>query len=269
MRRWMRTLAAVTLAVPAVVAAAAGAGAAAGASAQSLFRGLGDWGSIGLPYDGQFTFVRLRWTRGTYGAEVWGRGVNMWIHEFPRAEQHLMGLLSDFTTVDVRDDGSLILTLDDPLLFRHPVALMQEPGFWTMTDVEAARLRAYLLKGGFVIFNDFEGRQWDNFEAQMRRVIPDGRWLPLDPAHRIFDSFFRVEKLDLPNPFNHHLAGLIPEYFGLFEDNDPAGRLMAIACYNTNLAEYWQSGGTGFFPIEPMNNGFELGINYMMYGLTH
>ena len=265
MRRWLRALAAVSLAG----LAAAGAAIGAGAAAQSLFRGFGDWGRIALPYDGQVTFVRLRWTRGTYGAEVWGRGVNMWVHEFPRAEQHLMALLSDFTTVNARDDGSLILTLDDPALFRHPIALMQEPGFWTMTDGEAAQLRAYLRKGGFVIFNDFEGPQWDNFEAQMRRVIPAGRWLRLDPGHRIFDSFFRVEKLDLPNPFNHHLAGLTPEYFGLFEENDPEGRLMAIACYNTNLAEYWQSGGTGFFPIEPMNNGFELGINYLLYGLVH
>ena len=238
-------------------------------SAQFLFRGLGNWGRTAQPYDAEVTFVRLRWTEGTFGARTYGRGYNMWLHEFPRAEQYLMGLLRDFTTVDAKTDGSLILTLDDPALFQHPIALMQEPGFWTMTDEEAVRLREYLLKGGFVIFNDFEARQWENFEAQMRRVLPDGRWLRLDPTHRIFDAFFLVEEIDLPNPYNHHLAGLTPEYFGLFEDNDPSGRLMSIANYNTNLAEYWQSGGTGFFPIEPMNNGFELGINYWMYGLTH
>ena len=233
------------------------------------FLGFGAWGRPNLRYDGEVTFVRLRWDRGEFGAQVYGRGYMMWAHEFPRAEQHLMTLLNDFTTVDAKETGSLILPLDDPQLFRHPIALMQEPGFWAMTDGQAQRLREYLLKGGFVIFNDFEGRQWENFEAQMRRVIPDGRWLPLDPGHRIFDTFFNVDELQLPNPYNHHLAGLIPEYFGLFEDNDPEGRLMSIACYNTNLAEFWQSGGTGFFPIEPMNTGFELGINYMMYGLTH
>ena len=235
-------------------------------SAQSRF---GNWGRRELPYHGDITFVRLRWQGGTYGGPVFGRGPNFWLHEFPRAEQHLMGLLNDFTTVDTRVDGSLILTLDDPELFKYPIALMQEPGFWIMTDEEASALHAYLTKGGFVIFNDFEGQQWENFEAQMRRVFPDGRWIRLEPNHRIFDSFFRVEQLDLPNPYNHHLAGLTPEFFGLFEDNDSNGRLMAIANYNTNLAEYWQSGGTGFFPIEPMNNGFELGINYMMYGVTH
>ena len=254
MRRALKTCVAIAISCVAV------------AEAQSRF---GDWGRRELPYHGEVTFVRLRWQGGTHGVPVFARGPNFWLHEFPRAEQHLMTLLKDFTMVDTRVDGSLILTLDDPQLFKHPVALMQEPGFWIMTDEEAKALQAYLLKGGFVIFNDFEGQQWDNFEAQMRRVLPTARWLPIDETHPIFDSFFHVEQIHLPNPFNHHLAGLTPEYFGLFEDNNPTGRMMAIANYNTNLAEYWQSGGTGFFPVEPMNNGFELGINYMMYSLTH
>ena len=229
----------------------------------------GGWGRPDLPYDGQLTFVRLRWTSGTYGARVAGRGMNFWLHEFPRAEQNLMAVLKDFTLIDTNADGSLILTLDDHNLFKHPIALMQEPGFWVMTDEEALRLRAYLLKGGFLIFNDFEDDQWDNFEAQMNRVLPGARWIRLDGTHLIFDSFFRIEQIDLPHPGYHHLFGRRPEYFGLFEDNDPTRRLMAIANYNTNLAEYWQLGGRGFFPIEPMTIGFELGVNYMMYGLTH
>ena len=227
----------------------------------------GDWGRPDIPYDGGFTFVRLRWTSGTYGARVAGRGVNFWLHEFPRAEQNLMTVLKDFTLIDANTDGSLILTLDDPNLFKHPIALMQEPGFWVMTDAEAERLRAYVLKGGFLIFNDFEDSQWDNFEAQMHRVLPGARWIRLDGTHPIFDSFFRIEQIDLPHPSYHHLFGRRPEYFGLFEDNDPTGRLMAIANYNTNLAEYWQLGGIGFFPIEPMTIGFELGVNYIVYGL--
>ena len=252
MRRMLRMLAVVALSC---------------ATALSAQPRSGDWGRPDIPYDGGFTFVRLRWTSGTYGARVAGRGVNFWLHEFPRAEQNLMAVLKDFTLIDANTDGSLILTLDDPNLFKHPIALMQEPGFWVMTDAEAERLRAYVLKGGFLIFNDFEGSQWDNFEAQMNRVLPGARWIRLDGTHPIFDTFFRIEQIDLPHPRYHHLFGRRPEYFGLFEDNDPTGRLMAIANYNTNLAEYWQLGGIGFFPIEPMTTGFELGVNYMVYGL--
>ena len=103
----------------------------------------------------------------------------------------------------------------------------------------------------------------------MRRVMPGGRWIRLDGTHPVFGSFFRVEKIDFPHPPQHHLYGFRPMYFGLFEDNDPTKRLMAIANYNTNLAEYWQLAGTGFMPIDSANEAFKLGVNYMMYALTH
>ena len=254
MRRWLRTLA--VLALTCVMAVSAQPGSAG-------------WGRPDIPYDGQFTFVRLRWKTGTYGARVAGQGINFWLHEFPRAEQNLMTILKDLTLIDARTNGSLILPLDDPDLFKHPIAMMWEPGFWIMSDREAERLREYLLKGGFVIFNDFELDQWDNFDAQMHRVLPGARWIRLDATHPIFGSFFRIEKPDFPHPVNHHLFGFNPTYFGLFEDNDPTRRLMAIANYNTNLAEYWQMAGTGFFPIDSSNEAFKLGVNYMLYGLTH
>jgi len=227
------------------------------------------WGRPALPYDGRLTFVRLRWTAGTYGVPVAGQGINFWLHEFPRAEQNLMTVLDDVTLIDARTDGSLILPLDDPNLFKYPIAMMWEPGFWVMTDEQADALRSYMLKGGFVIFNDFERYQWDNFEAQMDRVLPGSRWVPLDETHPIFHSFFRIDQIDVPHPINHHLYGFKPEYLGLFDDNDPTKRLMAIVNYNTNLAEYWQMAGTGFFPIESENIGFRLGINYILYGMTH
>jgi hypothetical protein len=146
---------------------------------------------------------------------------------------------------------------------------IRSPGYWRLTDPEAGRLREYLLKGGFLIFNDFELEQWDNFEAQTRRVFPGARWIKLTGAHPVFGSFFRIENIHFAHPVNHHLSGFTPAYFGLFEDNNPAGRLMAIANYDTNLAEFWQMAGTGFFPLDSSNVAFKLGVNYMMYGLTH
>jgi hypothetical protein len=255
MRGWLRMLALV---------------ACTGVTAVSAQPASVGWGRREMPYDGQFTFVRLRWRAGTYGPGITVRGMNnFWLHEFPRAEQNLMAILGQLTRIDSRTDGSLVLTLDDPNLFKHPIAMMWEPGFWVMTDREATRLREYLVKGGFVIFNDFELEQWDNFEAQMRRVLPGARWLRLDGTHPVFGTLFRLERIDFPHPPNHHLFGFRPEYFGLFEDNDPTRRLMAIANYNTNLAEYWQMAGTGFFPIDSANEAFKLGVNYMLYGLTH
>jgi len=254
MPRWLRAL--TLVAVTSVTAA----------SAQPSSVG---WGRRDLPYDGQFTFVRLRWRTGTYAARVVGNDVNAWLHEYPRAEQNLMRILDDITLINANDKGSLVLTLDDPKLFQYPIAMLWEPGYWVMTDKEAERLREYLLKGGFLIVNDFELDQWDNFEGQMRRVMPGARWIRLNGSHPIFGTFFRLEKVDFPHPPQHHLYGFQPMYFALFEDNDPKKRMLAIANYNTNLAEYWQMAGTGFMPIDSSNEAFKLGVNYMMYALTH
>ena len=244
-------------------------------SAVSAQSGTSGWGRREAPeLNGQTTFVRLRWRSGTLGARVTTGevgGANHWLHEFPRAEQNLMAILKELTLVDAKVDGSLILTLDDPKLFNYPIAMMWEPGFWRMTDEQAERLREYFLKGGFVIFNDFELDQWNNFEAQMHRVLPDARLIKLDASHSIFDSFFQIENPQFKHPPNHHLYGFTPSYFGVFENNDPTRRLMAIVNYNTNLAEFWQMAGTGFFffSMDSSSDAFRLGVNYMVYGLTH
>ena len=112
-------------------------------------------------------------TRGS-AARLRGGMSDAWNHDFPRAEQNLMAILKELTLIDARTDGSLILTLDDPRLFQYPIVYMWEPGFWTMTDHEAERFREYLLKGGFAIFDDFEGRQWINFESADAPRAPRG-----------------------------------------------------------------------------------------------
>ncbi|HSC26174.1 MAG TPA: DUF4159 domain-containing protein [Vicinamibacterales bacterium] len=213
-------------------------------------------------YDGRFRFVRLRWDSGmAFGR----RGMsNAWNHDFPRAEQNLARILEFVTLVDVNPEGR-ILRLSDPELFNHPIVYMWEPGFWVMTDNEAQRFREYLLKGGFAIFDDFEYDQWNNLEAQMRRVLPEARWVELDASHRVFDSFFRMTDIDFPHP----MYGIKPTYYGIFENNDPGARLMAIANHNHDVAEYWEFSATGLFPIDLSNEAYKLGVNYMIYGLTH
>lgn len=215
-------------------------------------------------YDGRFTFVRLRWGAG-FGGRYRGGMSDAWNHDFPRAEQNLMSILKDLTLIDARRDGGLILTLDDPRLFLYPIAYMWEPGFWTMTDFEAERFREYLLKGGFAIFDDFEQDQWINFEMQMHRVLPQARFVKLDKTNRVFDSFFRMNTIDFPHP----MYGILPTYYGIYEDNDPSKRLMVIANHNHDVAEYWEFSGTGFFSVDPSNEAYKLGVNYMLYGLTH
>jgi hypothetical protein len=134
-----------------------------------------------------------------------------------------------------------------------------------MSDSEALLLRQYVLKGGFLIFDDFENEQWDNLEAQLRRVLPEHRPIPIDVDHPIFHSFFDMETIDFPHP----LVNVMPTYYGLFEDNDPSARMLAIVNYNNDIAEYWEWSDTGWLSINITNEAYKLGVNYMIYALTH
>ena len=235
------------------------------APAGAQFRGPTRDYSTDLGYDGRFTFVRLRWQSDlAIARRGWSTA---WDHDYPRAEQHLSQIVDEVTGLDIRMDGSLILTLDDPRLFKYPVAFMWEPGFWNLTDREAESFRAYLLKGGFAVFEDFDGtQQWNNFEAQMRRVLPDGRFVKLDEQNLIFDAFFKIQDI---NAIVHPMSRIRPSYYGVFEDNDPSKRLMVVANFDNDVPEYWEWSGEGLFPFDASNEAYKLGVNYLIYGLTH
>jgi hypothetical protein len=164
----------------------------------------------------------------------------------------------------VHTDASNVLTLDDPDLFKFPVAYLCEPGFWQPGDAEVLGLRNYLLKGGFLIVDDFVDNQWYNFEEQMRRVLPDARLIPLTVDQPIFDSFYHIPSLDYRHPY----WGEESKFYGIFEQNDPQRRLMVIVNYNNDVAEYWEFSDTGMFPIDLSNDAYKLGVNYIMYALT-
>lgn len=235
--------------------------------ATAQFRPSDQYHPTDLRYDGRFTFLRLRWDSGFGGFSRRGGFNAAWNHDVPRAERHLALIMTELTAVDMHTQGSRVLGLDDPELFDFPIAYMWEPGFWNLTDEEARAFRTYLLKGGFAVFEDFDGaEQWRHFEAQMRRVLPDGRFVKLDASHPIFDSFFTIRNIE---GIVHPMYGLRPSYYGLFEDNDPRKRLMAVANFDNDVPEYWEWSGQGLFPFDASNEAYKLGVNYMIYGLTH
>jgi Domain of unknown function (DUF4159) len=222
-----------------------------------------------VPYDGRFTFARLRYDMGSRSLRGFGRGGGMqppWAHDFPRAERNFMRIISETTLIEPYMDGGNIFDMDDPELMKYPLAYLSEPGFWSPSEDEVLGLRNFLLKGGFMIADDFRGQDWWNFEAQMQRVIPGSQFEELDETHDIFDSFFRIESLStLASP----TFGTTPVYLGLHEDNDPQKRLMVIANYNNDIGEYWEFSDIGWYPIDLSNEAYKLGINYLIYAMTH
>ena len=169
-----------------------------------------------------------------------------WAHDYPTADMHMMKIVSELTTVGPHIDGSNIYSLDDPDLMNHPIAYMSEPGL--LVDERGRGRRGcatYLLKGGFIIFDDFRGNDWWNLEEQMKRVLPESRFVQLDGRHPMFNSFFEIKNLGFLQSYSQYGP---PTYWGIFEDNDPKKRLIAIANRDNDLGEYWEYSDTGTRP---------------------
>lgn len=214
-------------------------------------------------YDGRLTFARIRFeTRDPWSG--WSAGMPPWAHDYPVAERNFMQVLSEITTVRPRTTGSRIVTFDDPEVFRYPIAYVSEPGHWQISDDEVDGMRAYLAKGGFIIFDDFAGRDWTRFEEIMRRVLPDVRFIRMAPSHPLFSAFFEIESLDMRHPYRRAPA----EFLGIFEDNDPSKRILAIANYNNDIGDYFEYSATGWYPMDESNTAYKLGINYWVWALT-
>jgi hypothetical protein len=165
-----------------------------------------------------------------------------------------------------------------------------EPDWWAITDSEAAALRAYMLKGGFVIVDDFKvrgfrgfgggggaeylregnngGGGWPSFEAMMKQVMPEGRFVDLNASDPVFHSFFEITTAVLNNFPQAYINGQ-PKFRGLYEDNDRSKRLLMAVNYNTDISQYWEWSGRGFRPFDETNEAYKLGVNYVIYGLTH
>jgi hypothetical protein len=218
-------------------------------------------------YDGRFTFARAYFPAGGGSGMAGGFGEPPWHHDRPFAERNLSSILGELSHVRAFDGwhGGNVFALDDPELFRYPVLWMAEPGYWVPTDAEVDGLRDYLLKGGFVIFDDFFAGHWVNFQRQMARVLPGLRPIPLTGDEPIFRSFFQVD----PHALNIVYRGYTPELFGIFEDNDPTKRQLAMINYNADIGEFMEYSDTGFAPVDVTNEAYKLAVNYIVYALTH
>jgi hypothetical protein len=222
------------------------------------------------PYDGRFSFVRVRYDPAPGG--YWPGRRPSWIHGYPLAERNLMKIMNEVSSIGAHEEVNTV-TLDDPELFKYPIAYIVEVGWWTVTDREAAGLRAYLQKGGFLFIDDFKpegwrgpGGGWEPFATTMRHVLPDVQFLDMEADDPVFHTFFEISGIDR---FPQAYVSGAPVFKGIFEGNDRSKRLMAIINYNTDVSQYWEWSGRGFRPFDQTNEAYKLGVNYLIYGLTH
>jgi hypothetical protein len=226
-------------------------------------------------YDGRFRFARLSYdcmSPPGYRGCWYYRNEPSWEHGYPLSEQNLMQIMDAVSSLHPHVEDSEVLAMDDPELLKYPVSYMTEASFWITNDKEAAALGAYLKKGGFLIADDFRddfyrgSGGWANFDANIQRAIPGARFIDLTPDDPIFHSFFEINSFDaIPQDYD---TGR-PIFRGLYEDNDPKKRMLIMANFNTDVSNWWEYSGQGYHLVSESNEAYKLGVNYIVYGLTH
>lgn len=222
-----------------------------------------------LPEEGNpdFTFLRLVYPGGGW------RG-SSWATDYPKADLQFLYAVRKLTDFQfIRSQNKALPILSDEL-FNYPFAYAVEVGHMRLSDVEAARLREYLLRGGFLVVDDFHGEyEWKQFYSQMKKVFPEyePEELPLD--HPIFHCYFDIEKLIQVPGIQYLYSGRTWEkggrqarYMGIHDDR---GRLMVVINYNVDFGDAWEWAEVEEYPREYANLAFQLGVNYIVYSMTH
>ena len=209
----------------------------------------------------QFTFVRIRWTDNNlrYGYRFTTRAAP-WAHDYPKAEVNFYTALKVTSAVKVSEETK-VLTFADEEIFEYPFIYACEIGYLSLSDAEVANLREYLLRGGFLMVDDFRlDFEWQNWLREIRKVLPEYRLRRLQVNHPIFHCFFDLqEDIHTPTPY----LPLPPQYWAIFDEMD---RMMVLVNFNTDVGDGWElPEQTPEFSTE----AYKLGINYLIYSLTH
>jgi len=201
-----------------------------------------------------------------------------WAIDYPLADQHFLEALRRMTMLEVAED-SRHLELTDDRIFDYPFLWMQQPGRgnWRPMPHEAARLREYLLRGGFLFVDDFHGdRDWAVFQRGMELVFPDRPIVEIpddDPLMHVFFDLNRNTQIPGKRHLRRTAGGEIvaqmdgpPHWRGIYDDR---GRLLVAANFNMDIGDSWEHADDPEYPVPMTALGYQLGVNYIIYAMTH
>ncbi len=212
-------------------------------------------------------------TRAVY-SDYAGRRRGSWSTDYPKADRQFLIGLKHLTIIDAYEAENAV-RLDDPDLRRYPFLYAVEVGYMALTEPEVRGLRDYLLAGGFLVVDDFWGTfEWQNFEMQIRRVLPEYPIVDLGADHPLMSAFYDLsEILQVPNVRLGRSGGRTwerdgyePALRGIFDEH---GRLMVVINWNTDLGDAWEWAEDPWYPIRFSNFAYQLGVNMIMYGMSH
>jgi hypothetical protein len=212
-----------------------------------------------------FVYARIK-----YNHRNWRGGELPWHHDYPDADTMLPDALKRLTGVHTTRESFQIVDIDSEELFKYPFAYMAEPGFLELRPDDLENLREYLDRGGFLFIDDFRGKpgmmeEFENFLVQLKRIYPDRELRPIDPNHKIFHMFFDTDPRNMLPPYTRPNSGDV-QFFALSDEKE---RVQIMVHFNNDAGEYWQTLDVGTCKIEHSGLAVQLGINYVIYAMTH
>ncbi len=232
----------------------------------------GDSRIEGLP-TAEFHFARLVYSNaaGSRGGGWGGRG-RAWETDYADAEYHLMQGIERLTRVDGQTvgyygDGGRLITLTDDRVFDYPWLYAVEVGQWYLNDSEAALLREYLDRGGFLMVDDFwGGYEWAIFIESMLRVFPDRPIIELGEDHPLLHVLYDLDQRTQIPGRSGNRPGTVPHWRGIFDDDD---RLMVAINFNMDMGDAWEHADDPWYPEPFTALAYRFAINYLIYSMTH
>ncbi len=217
----------------------------------------------------EFHFVRMYYQ--DRGPVRWRGG--SWTVDYPEAEYHFTMGVRRLTRLDIGSQ-SRMLRLTDDRIFDYPWLYAVEVGRWDLTDEEAARLREYLDRGGFLMVDDFHGTyQWQGFIESMQRVFPDRPIVEIAERDEVFHVLYDLDqRIQIPGiaalmrGVTYEQDGYTPHWRGVYDDD---GRLMVAINFNMDLGDAWEHADNPAYP-EPMTTlAYRFAVNYVIYAMSH
>ncbi|HUQ92741.1 MAG TPA: DUF4159 domain-containing protein [Bryobacteraceae bacterium] len=220
----------------------------------------------------EFWFARLRYPNFRGGSNLYQARGN-WTVDYPKAERQFVQGVRRLTRVHTRSVESVV-DLESDEIYNHPWVYAVEPGHWDLPENQTKRLRDYLLRGGFLMVDDFHGTfEWDIFTASLSRVFPDRTVVDIENRDAIFHTIYDLdERFQVPGAIMFY-TGRTYEYDG-YEAKwravyDDKGRIMVAICHNMDLGDAWEWADRPQYPERYTSFAYRVGINYIIYAMSH
>ena len=215
-------------------------------------------------------FVR----RYRYGGSDWKEGLTSWTQDYPRADRHFAQALRRLTRIHTRSVEQPVNLDDGDDVFHYPWLYAVQVGEWKLTDAQATKFREYLLRGGFFMCDDFWGEyEWEVFSESMQRVFPDRPIVDIQNSDSIFHTIYNLDdRYQVPGQryvrtgITWKCEGCLAQWRGIYDDN---GRLMVAMSFNSDLGDSWEWADEPLYPEKFSALGIRIGVNYIVYAMTH